>query len=440
MKNAVIERLRHFCVNCNMLRLSLFALKVGLFFIFSCGFDNKCCAQIFSPIQSDTVLKPDTNNVVRNVYADSIVYCYYFDKDHSKLRTKYVYSLDRADGHEVLFIRAYCYSGQKIFEETYKNYGQKLETTDSYFTVSKSWIAYNGGDPDPLITVWDEPFKRYTQVGASLHWHCNGNRRDSTWYVATKRYELYNVGGGKSDQYKRRLSEPIGIGYSWYESGNLAQEWFYGDVYVSSFLTYYDSEDRKLLSKYTAAKNKYSSGAVDVFCRYFENGILEDSTIQEAKSTKELERYSFYKNGAKKVVYVDRPDYQVRDSYDSLGRPRDFERKALHNGKWYECDQWWYDNGQLGDSRESQQFYLLHPECGSLPDSLLYLEQSYSVNGTRTFYRYTLKNGDTYSFVYRTNGTLLKKVFFNRERLGKETEYDENGGVISHKDIDLRKK
>jgi antitoxin component YwqK of YwqJK toxin-antitoxin module len=397
-------------------------------------------AQFMYSLDNDTLLKPDTNNVVRTAYPDSIVYSYYFDNAHSKLRSKYMYSIDPKDRREVIFIQTYCFLGQKVFEETYKNYNRILKTPDTNFTIQKLFIAYNGREADPLITDTEEPFRQYSQVGACLHWYCNGNRRDSTWFFPTKKFAKYESFGRETVRYRKNIAEQRGVGYSWYESGNIAEEWYYQNGEVTMRLVYVDSTQHKLLSRYVAAKNKDPKGATDLMCHYFPNGNLEDSVISDSKFNQDLESYTYYKNGLKKSVIIDRPGFKVTEFYDSTGHPRDIERKAMYKGKWYGCEKRWFDNGQLSESVERQQFYILHPEYGSLPDSLIFRSESYLSNGTRSYFRYTLKNGDTYSFLYRENGTLLKMVFFNSKKLGTETEYDENGIITNQKKIDLNNK
>ena len=392
-------------------------------------------------LENDTLLKPDTNNVVRTAFADSIVYSYYFDKAHSKLRSRYVYSLDNTYGREVVFIQTYCFSGRKALEETFKNYNRRLKTLDKEFTISKSVIANDGKKLNPIFHQFTDQVKYYTKVGAELGWYCSGNRHDSTWNYPTKKYLKYS-GTNNGETYRFRLNntEQRGVGYSWYESGNIEEELFYQKGALSAIFVYYDSGDRKLYSKSIYAKNKNSKGAADLTCHYYQGGTLKDSVITDSKTKEELEKYYYHKNGLKSLVYIDGPGFKVSESYDSTGQPSRIERKVLYKGKWYECKKLWFSNGQLADSWESKQFYLLHPEYGSLPDSLLYTSEAYLPNGTKTFYKYTHKNGLTYAFVYRKDGTLEKKVIFNRERMGTETEYDEKGVSINQKNIDLNKK
>jgi hypothetical protein len=398
-------------------------------------------AQFMYSLDNDTLLKPDTNNVVRTAYPDSIVYSYYFDNAHSKLRSKYMYSIDPRDRREVIFIQTYCFCGQRASAETFKNYNRRLKTMDKNFTISKSVIAKDAEELKPIITQYSDQVKYYTQVGAELGWFCSGNRHDSTWHYPTKKFLTYR-GTEHGEKYRFRLNdtEQRGIGYGWYESGNVEEEWFYKNGEDTAYFFYYDDSTHTVSSKTIYLKDKNAKGATYLWCLYYPNGAIQDSFIFDSKTRDELEQYHYYKNGLTKSIYIDRPGFKNDESYDSTGRPKQIERKVLYKGKWYACKQLHYANGQLASSYQSQQFYVLHPEYGSLPDSILYIDEEYQTDGIRILYKYMNKNGITYSFVYRENGTLEKKVMFNREGIGTETEYDENGAFINQKNINLNKK
>jgi hypothetical protein len=218
--------------------------------------------------------------------------------------------------------------------------------------------------------------------------------------------------------------------YNWYESGNLMAVSVYKHSLHISFVTYADSPDKKIVSQvvYPRIRNKKKSTYVQII--RFDNGQIKDSVILDSKSREELMRYEFNEEGKCILVKIDLPDFVVFDYYNIDGTPRSLDRKVLYKGKWYMYKQSFYDNGQEWKLTEEKQFFVLHPEYGTMPDSLSDPGRGFHQEGSPSYFCYTLATGEYNEWGYRIGGTLQSKMVISTAGVRLRIEYDEQGNII----------
>jgi antitoxin component YwqK of YwqJK toxin-antitoxin module len=395
---------------------------VGTFFMINVA-HAQTCPEIF--------LKPDSSRIVRLDNADNITYVYYFDSSKTKPRSEYIYSLDNSDGREVCFVRFYFSNGQKSMERTYKNYNRALKQLDRNFVLSKENIMNEGRDDklDFMYSGGHFPFKQYTQVGAEVSWYCNGNKSDSIWIYPTKITQLDCSGfdnNGREICYKHVYTERNGYEYEWYESGNISSITYYEHDNQLMAVVYFDTSEKKIsgIGRWKVNSDGKLISTVDK--AYYENGNLKDSIIHDQETNETIKTYDYYEDGKPKSVIIEMNDFVVYDFYNENGTPRQFNRKALYKKQWYVDNEGFFE-GRPFSFKKERRFFQMHPEFGTIGDSLLTYTVNYNKDGTIDVMGYVLLNGDNYTYIYGKNGILNKKIIINTKGQGLEMDYDEKG-------------
>jgi hypothetical protein len=380
----------------------------------------------------DSILKPDSNNVVRIANTDNITYIYYFDSSKTKPRSEFVYSIDKTDCREVIFIRYYCFSGQKSIEKTYKNYNRKLKKIDPGFTIPKQLIAYLGESPDPRWDHCDLPLGDYTQIGADLAWYCNGNRRYSAWRHPTNKTTAHSSCDYKAkgfDWIVENVTELDDTVLFWYESGNLYGEYIYNHGKSVKSTLYFDSPDKKNWIVYIYKENKKNE-VINVYTVHnYPNDSIDDYTVRDINTGEITKHVEYYPNRKIKLLEITQPDFVVDETYDSTGKPIRLNRKVLYQNEWYEYNEQYFPNGQLKRLEKESIFFALHPEYGTMPDSMTYYRVVHNDQGGISEKSWKLTTGESHYVRYRIDGSLWSKQIISPTGAGVSLEYDEQGNI-----------
>lgn len=299
----------------------------------------------------------------------------------------------------------------------------------------------------------DYPLKFMTKIGLEEYWFCNGNKRESIFYVADEsRWTITSPGASvystdpKFYAHKTMNSLPDDeTYYKWYPSGNIDTEIGYKNGDILFYNIYYDSPGAKSSIDFTTYNTKIKKN-----CKgkkvYYRNGNLQDSIILAPKynnwakyyyfseNGNRLEEYQYNSNKTPKSIQIRYLDYKAKINFFENGDTSEIRIEKLYKKKWCVYSKSFYENGQLNHIFCEKRFCKLFPSYCFMPDTLINNFSSYFPDGKLKTSEYLLTDSTEITHQYFNSGKLKSYRFFKYETSsGFYRDYSESGELIKEK-------